>query len=190
MSKGAEFRDLMGDDSIMRTGFLKISTAAVLTGLIIAGCSASQDMGGMPAAQSGNDQDSQPSFSQFPDIPIPAGADMDVGRSLVLGSGEHWLGRLVLKTFDSPNSMFNFYKRKMPEHGWQEITSVRSTISVLTFSRGERVATIQIHSRTITGAESHITVSPRDRQAAPAGGPRGGIPGGTGAPSPGVQQLR
>lgn len=178
----------------MRDGLLKISTAALLAGLLVSGCAATQDMGAMPSAQGGTGEDSQPSFSQFPDIPIPNGAEMDVGRTLVLGSGDHWLGRLVLKTYDSSNAMFNFYKRKMPEQGWQEITSVRSAISVLTFSRGERVATIQINSRTIAGSESLITVSPRERATpSPQGGPLGGNTGGNmggGASPPPVQRLR
>ena len=53
-------------------------------------------------------------------------------------------------------------KQRSPEFGWQEITSVRSQISVLTFTRAERVLTVQIQSKTISGSEMDITVAPRE----------------------------
>lgn len=148
---------------------LTIALVGILSGLLLAACSKSADLNtNVPAAQSEPGKNSQPSFSQFPDIPVPSEAEMDVDKTLILGGGEHWLGRLVLNTGNNANTMFNFFKRKMPEHGWKEITSVRSSISVLTFSRGGRVATIQIQSRTLRGAESRITVSPRERDSSPA----------------------
>ena len=58
--------------------------------------------------------------------------------------------------------------RDRPKFGWQEITTVRSEVSVLTYSRNSRVATIQIRNRTLGGAVVDITVSPRGRPAEPA----------------------
>ncbi len=149
---------------------LVLALSGILSGLLITACTKSGDISSVPAARAEPGQNAQPSFAQFPDIPIPSEVEMDIDKTLILGSGERWLGRLVLKSDNGANGMFNFYKRKMPEHGWQEITSVRSSISVLTFSRGDRVATIQIQSRTLSGSESRITVSPRDRAPSPSNG--------------------
>jgi hypothetical protein len=157
-----------------------MTLAGIVAGLLLVGCSKTGSLNNsIPPSQTVSGKSSEPSFSQFPDIPIPSAAEMDVGRTLVLGGGEHWLGRLVLKTENDANAMFNFYKRKMPERDWQEITSVRSSISVLTFSRGERVATIQIQSRTLQGSEVLLTMSPRERMTKPKS--NAGTGAGTGA---------
>ena len=147
---------------------LAMAIAGIFSGFLLVTCSKSGTLSNsVPPAHTAPGKSTQPSFAQFPDIPIPAEAEMDVDRTLVLGSGEHWLGRLALKTGNDANAMFNFYKRKMPERAWQEITSVRSSISVLTFSRGERIATIQIQGRTLRGAEVLLTMSPRERTPKP-----------------------
>ena len=106
-------------------------------------------------------------FDQFPDIPIPAGAAMDLERSLVLGSADEWTGRLAMTVRDSTDALYDFYHREMQKFGWQEVTTVRSEISVLTFSRGDRVATVQIRSTTLSGALIDLTVSPRRHPVAP-----------------------
>lgn len=113
-----------------------------------------------------------PSFTQFADIPIPTGAKMVIDRTLILGPQESWLGRLVLDSEHSTTSMFDFYKQRTPEFGWQEVTSVRSAVSVLTYSRGQRVMTLQIRSKTIAGSELDITVSPRGGDPTPPPAPK------------------
>ncbi len=58
---------------------------------------------------------------------------------------------------------------------------MRAAVSVLTYSRQDRVATIQIQGRTLRGSEVTIMVSPRGTEAAPVAAPA------TGAPAPGVK---
>ncbi len=115
-----------------------------------------------------------PSFNQFADIPIPTGAKMDLDRTLLLGSGEGWIGRLVTKNSNNVNEMFNFYKSELPKFGWQELTSVRSAISILTYQRGSRVATVQIQGTTFGGSAVDFTVSPQGGGADFAPAQRGG----------------
>lgn len=121
----------------------------------------------------------QPSFSQFSDVPIPAKATMDVDQSLLLGNGEGWVGRLVYTTGGSTGALYDLYRSDMPGFGWQEIASVRAAISVQTWQRGDRVATVQIRDTTF-GAELILTVAP-----ALAGASTGGATTAPGyAPSP------
>tara|TARA_R110000787_G_scaffold31582_1_gene83688 strand:+ start:129 stop:644 length:516 start_codon:yes stop_codon:yes gene_type:complete len=100
-------------------------------------------------------------FAQFPDIAVPGGAKMDVDRTLVLGTRDAWIGRLAMSTGSDVTSSYDFFLREMPKFGWQEITTVRSGTSVLTYTRGERVATVQIGPKTLGGSNIDITVSPR-----------------------------
>ena len=117
-------------------------------------------------------------FAQFPDIAVPAGAKMDVERSLVLGARDNWIGRLSMDSGQGPSASYDFFLREMPKYRWQEITTVRSETSVLTYSRDDRIATIQITKKTLGGSKIDVTVSPRGRPpartssmpAAPAGG--------------------
>ena len=107
-------------------------------------------------------------FAQFQDIAVPGGAKMDVERSLVLGARDTWIGRLSMTTPGTTTETYDFFLREMPRFGWQEITTVRSEVSVLTYARGERVATVQIGARTLGGSHVDVTVSPRGRPNMPA----------------------
>lgn len=100
-------------------------------------------------------------FQPITDVLIPEGARLDSGRSLVLGGEDNWTGRLVFSVGESPANAFALYHQDMQRFGWRLITSVQAEISVLAFSQGERVATIQIEGRTLTGATIAITMSPR-----------------------------
>ena len=134
--------------------------------LLAAGCTA----GGGPVSTSGTSTGNSPrtavGFAQFPDLAVPAGAKMDVERSLVLGARDNWIGRLSINSSGSTSDAYDFFLREMPKFGWQEITSVRSEVSILTYSRSNRVATIQIRSKTLGGAAVDITVSPQGRAPA------------------------
>lgn len=106
-------------------------------------------------------------FGQFNDIPIPEGSTMDMDRSLILGAQERWIGRLSLSTSQSAPATFDTFQSQMPKFGWTEVSAVRSETSVLTFSQGERVATIQIARTTFGGSAVDITMTPRGSKTTP-----------------------
>jgi hypothetical protein len=128
------------------------------------------------------------SFTQFKDIPIPASTSLNKDRSLITGAQESWIGRLVFTSFDNTTEMFDFYKNNAPGFGWEEITSVRSKVSVLTYTRAERVMTVQIGDRWLWGSEVELTVSPRGAQGGGMSGGGGGLPPIGRAPSVPVQR--
>lgn len=103
----------------------------------------------------------QPAFAQFQDIPIPDGATMNMDRTLILGEKESWIGRLVINSQAQQSNIFDFFKYRTSQFGWQEITSVRSTTSVLSYSKANRIMTIQIQSQAIVGTQVDITMSPK-----------------------------
>ncbi len=155
---------------------LRAPSASLLAACVaVSACAGQVDI---PPAKSGT---SQVAFTRFPDLPMPAEAEINLDRTLVFGGDDSWFGRLVINASQDANDMFDFFKQKLGAYGWQEITSVRAAVSVLTYSRQDRVATIQIQGRTLRGSEVTIMVSPRGTEAAPVATPA------TGAPAPGVR---
>ena len=131
--------------------------------ILLGGCGSNLGVKPMPMNKGEASKPGQASFSQFQDVPIPIGAEMDLDRTVILGARESWIGRLTLETSHNSVKLFNFFKKSTPEFGWQEITSIRSATSVLTYSQTTRVLTIQIIAKTLQGSEVVMTVSPRDQ---------------------------
>ena len=137
----------------------RVAAGVVVVALLTAACTSGARMRastrptqpGTPAAKG---------FAKFPDIPIPRGASMDLNRTLILGTQHEWIGRLAIKAGYSAGPLYDFYNREMGRFGWREVSSVRAGTSILTFTRGERVATVQISERTIAGSLVDVTVSP------------------------------
>ena len=113
------------------------------------------------SAPTQSDNSATAAFQPITDVPIPGGARLDSGRSLVLGGEDNWTGRLVFTVSESSADAFALYHQDMQRFGWQLLTSVQAESSVLAFSQDERVATIQIEGRTLSGATIAITMSPR-----------------------------
>ncbi len=97
----------------------------------------------------------------FPDIPLPRPNSIDVDRTMMLGTASYWFGRVSLATPMTVNETYEFYRREMPPLGWNEITSVRSTNSVLSFQMDDRIATIQLSNAPSGGSQVEFWVNPR-----------------------------
>ncbi len=97
---------------------------------------------------------------QFSDIPLPQGYKIDTGKTMVLGSGSSWSGRLVYFINSTPSQMFDFYRSEMPNMGWRVISLYRAPTSVLTYSKNRRIATVQISSGWIYGSDVSIVMAP------------------------------
>ncbi len=132
----------------------KCVVCAVSTTLLITGCAAGSGSQTDKSAAAG------PSIEQrlAGDFPIPSGVGIDNGRSLVLGGGGSWTGRIVFTTSSSPNEAFLFYRDQPKSAGWSLVASLFSKASVLTFTKGNRSATIQIDGSTFGGTIVSITV--------------------------------
>lgn len=120
-----------------------------------------------PTDEKGLPQSVEPAFAQFKDIPIPSGVKMNMDRTLILGEKESWIGRLVIDSQSPQATLFDFFKYRTGQFGWQEITTVRSATSVLSYSKGNRILTIQIQSQPIIGTQVNITMSPKGTPTPP-----------------------
>jgi hypothetical protein len=143
---------------IRRRDFVCLCFALAAAGL--GGCASSPPTSATQPATDGEAGPQPPGFAQLTDVPMPAGANIDLGRTLILGSEDGWIGRVALSTRSALNDMYDFYEREMPRFGWRKLTSVRSATSVLTYTRDKRVATITLQGATLGGSTVDVTVSP------------------------------
>jgi hypothetical protein len=103
-----------------------------------------------------------PGYTQFPDLPFPGNAKMNIDRTFIVGSGESWFGQTIIEVSSSANTSFDFYIQNLSAYGWKELSSVRAITSVLTYTRANRVLTIQINKTRAGNSEILVTVSPRN----------------------------
>jgi hypothetical protein len=108
----------------------------------------------------------EPSVSQLAgDLPIPATATVRPQDTLVMGTGNRWMGRISLNVPGESQVVYAYFRDGLPSAGWVLMSSSYSKLSFLTFSKAERVATVQIQSMTFGGNEVTITVTPSTKPA-------------------------
>lgn len=136
---------------------------AAIAAAALAGCQGMSSSSPPPSSGNGNPAGpAQPGFAQFTDIPIPPKNTIDLDRTLVFGSDRDWIGRISLSSSMAVGEVYDFYKREMPKLGWTELTSIRSSTSVLTYQMDNRVATIQVASgRFGLGTQVDFWMNPR-----------------------------
>jgi hypothetical protein len=106
----------------------------------------------------------QPSATQLAgDMPMPATATVRPQDTLVMGTGNRWMGRISLNVPGDSQVVYAYFRDGLPSAGWVLTSSSYSKLSFLTFSKAERVATIQIQSVTFGGNEVTITVTPASK---------------------------
>ncbi len=154
-----------------------IPALLVLIALLPAACT---DRALAPTTDPGAEA-AQANFRLITDIPIPSGASLDAERSLLLGSADRWTGRLVMRLNRKPGDSVQLYQQQMPGFGWQPVMSVQTGVSVLTFTRDDRAATVQVEPGSLWGSRVIVTVAPR-AEAAAAGGGLGAPPPASAAP--------
>ena len=148
----------------------RLSVLAVAAALLLAACAQGAKLQPTQASADKGDSAIEQNFSLLTDIPIPPDSSLDTERSLILGDLDRWTGRIVLNVGLDATPTFALYQTQMPNFGWEPIMSVQADVSVLSFTRGERAATVQIESRTLGGSTTTITVAPRRLANAPSDG--------------------
>lgn len=102
---------------------------------------------------------SELNFAQFDDIPIPIGSSLNQEESIIISKNKSWLGRLVFDSNKKQLSIFDFFRNELPKFGWKKLSEVRADSSLLNYTNGNRVASIQIFSNTFFGSKVSITVT-------------------------------
>lgn len=105
-----------------------------------------------------------PAFANFPDLPFPERAYLELGDTKALGSGDNWIGSLVYTSPYNASRIFDFYVLEMPKNRWAEVAIVRARISQMTYYRDNRALQILIES--VKDNESKVTITAIPNQAA------------------------
>ena len=147
--------------------------AALVLALALAGC------GSLPGGSGALREVSDPA-RYLPGVPLPAGSKVDLERTLILGNGPDWTGRVAGETGLSEDELVRHFTEQLGKAGWRLVTVARSRASLMTLTSGPRVATIEVAPGGGFGGGStySIVVSPQATAS------------GTGAPAPGTAPAR
>jgi hypothetical protein len=147
--------------------------ARAVTLLVTALLAACTTPPGGPGDKSAAPAAEQPHVVVPPGIALPAGYHIDSNRSLILGDGEGWTGRLSYSASGAADDVFEFLRREMPQFGWTETYAVRAEVDLLGFAAEStgRVANIRIERGSmLDNTHVDLIVSPATAPARPASG--------------------
>jgi hypothetical protein len=99
----------------------------------------------------------------FNQMPLPKDARISPDKSLILGEGDNWAGRIELSSSMEPLGASAFFTSEYPKHGWQLVSSTKAKLSILVFTGSTRTLTIEITEGGPLAAKSMIvmTVAPK-----------------------------
>lgn len=78
------------------------------------------------------------------DLPLPDSAELDLGGTVVAGSGENWSGRIALVDSQTRGELLRFFAETGVEAGWTLRSTTVSDRMTLVLEKDERVASIEI----------------------------------------------
>ncbi|OYU31107.1 MAG: hypothetical protein CFE39_10245 [Comamonadaceae bacterium PBBC2] len=103
-------------------------------------------------------------------LSLPTGARLLGDQSLIIGSGDSWVGRVVLDVGRNPDAAYAFFLDTYPAQGWTVVSAVRGKTSLLVLTRQERTATVELIDGGLLGnSQVMLTMAPRN---APVVAPR------------------
>jgi hypothetical protein len=106
----------------------------------------------------------------FNQMPLPKDARISPDKSLILGEGDNWAGRIELSSSMESLEASAFFITEYPKHNWQLISSTKAKLSILVFTSSSRTLTLEISEGGPLAAKSMIvmTVAPKvQNQLAP-----------------------
>lgn len=131
-----------------------IKSLLLSTFILLSGCATTS--GGDTSSGSGTMND------LIANTQLPAGAKINHSQSLIMGSGENWVGRVVLELGQNPNAAYNFFLDQYPQQGWTLVSAVRGKSSLLVFTKADRSATVELTEAGVMGGSlATLTVSPK-----------------------------
>jgi hypothetical protein len=92
---------------------------------------------------------------------LPAGARILHDQSTVIGSGNNWVGRVVIDSARDPAAAFSYFLDNYPAQGWTLLSAVRAKSSVMVFTKQEHNVTIEIQEGNVLAGGSALVVLTR-----------------------------
>ena len=99
----------------------------------------------------------------FNQMPLPKDARISSEKSMILGEGDNWAGRIELSTSMSILEASSYFTAEYPKLNWVLISSTKSKTAVLVFANSSRTLTIEVSEGSALSSKSMIviTVAPR-----------------------------
>jgi hypothetical protein len=128
--------------------------------LLISGCATTDNLGDLSKRF---DDVKKIETLLFNQMPLPRDARISPDKSLILGEGNNWAGRIELSSSMEPLEASAFFTTEYPKHGWQLISSTKAKLSILVFTGSTRTLTLEITEGGPLAAKSMIvmTVAPK-----------------------------
>ena len=138
----------------------QIKLVFLLMFLILFGCATSDNLGDLNKRF---DEIKKIETLLFNQMPLPKDARISPDKSLILGEGDNWAGRIELSSSMEPLEASAFFTTEYPKHGWQLISSTKAKLSILVFTGSSRTLTLEITEGGPLAAKSMIvmTVAPK-----------------------------
>ena len=136
--------------------------------LLISGCATTDNLGDLSKRFEEIKKIETLLFNQ---MPLPKDARISPDKSLILGEGDNWAGRIELSSSMEPLEASAFFTVEYPKYNWQLISSTKAKLSILVFTSTTRTLTLEITEGGPLAAKSMIvmTVAPKlQNQAVPS----------------------
>jgi len=132
----------------------------LLVAMLLVGCATTDNIGDLSKRF---DEIKKIETLFFNQMPLPKDARISPDKSLILGEGDNWAGRIELSSSMEPLEASAFFIAEYPKHGWQLISSTKAKLSILVFSSNTRTLTLEITEGGPLAAKSMIvmTVAPK-----------------------------
>ena len=132
----------------------------LITLFLISGCATTDNLGDLSKRFDDIKKIETLFFNQ---MPLPKDARISQEKSLILGEGDNWAGRIELSSSMEPLEASAFFVREYPKQNWQLISSTKAKLSILVFASSTRTLTLEITEGGPLAAKSMIvmTVAPK-----------------------------
>ena len=142
---------------------MKNYTKRILLGcaaLMVIGCATTDNLSDLSKRFDGIKKIETLLFNQ---MPLPKDARISPDKSIILGEGDNWAGRIELSSSMESLEASAFFTAEYPKHGWQLISSTKAKLSILVFTSNTRTLTLEITEGGPLAAKSMIvmTVAPK-----------------------------
>ena len=113
-----------------------------------------------PDVDDNNIDKSNSRLSEISDIPIPSKSIIDLEKTLIIGKGNDWMGRLSLISKKKIDEIYSFFLNEMTKFSYKEKASIRSEVSTLIFENNKKTIFIKISKLNFRKTYIEITATP------------------------------
>jgi hypothetical protein len=140
---------------------MRLQTWTISGLILLAGCSSTPLSGSAPA--SGDKVSATVAPAQLlGGLALPPGSFILADKSLIIGSGETWVGRAALDVGRDADAAYRYFLDNLSAQGWTVVTAVRGRQSLMVLTRQERTLTVELAEPVLGSTIAYLTMAPRN----------------------------